>query len=389
MRRVAAIAFLLTISVSAFAQDGGMTIAIPSARTAAVGGIHVGSTADLSSLFSNPAGFMAAEAHLSLAEISVAASGPIFDIATVVIQGLSQGDVTSMLGSERVQSMLSSIYAAADVLGPINFGYLGKGLGFGIFNTSDVTFASNAPLTLTATIAEQVTLSGGYAFRIPFPEGSLSTLDFGILLKGSMRGEIELTKSVVQLISLFDGISLETVTGEPFRFISGIGLDVGIRYGYSDIFAIGIVGKDLFTPTLTQSFSTFDAFLDNSATPTATDGLIPVDLTAGILFAPRLGIFERFINDLRFMVDYVDILDFITHPTTARNPILHASMGMEVRLLEILTLRGGFNQGLLAAGLGIELSIFNVHVAMFGTELSAEPGIQPIYNAQVSIEFRI
>ena len=379
---------LLIIGTSAFAQDGGITIEIPSARTAAVGGVHVSSTSDLSSLFSNPAGFMSAEPHLSLAEISVGASGPIFDIATVVIQGLSQ-DITALLGSSRVQTLLSSIYAAADILGPINFGYLGKGLGFGFFNTTDVTFSSNAPLAVTAIAGEQITLSGGYAFRIPFPEGSLSTFDLGILLKGSLRGEVEITKSVVQLVSLFEGVSLETITGEPFRFISGIGLDVGIRYAYSDVFAIGIVGKDIFTPTLTQTYGTLSTFLDNSATAVISNDLIPLDLTAGILFAPHLGILERFINDFRIMVDYVDILDFLTHPSTAANPVLHASVGLELRLLEILTLRGGFNQGLLAAGLGIELSIFNIHVAMFGTELSMEPGIRPVYNAQVGIEFRL
>ena len=381
---------LILLFVCAFlgAQDGEITITIPSPRTAAAGGIHVSSTTDLSSLFSNPAGFMSAEPHLSLAEISVGASGPIFDIATIVFQAVEQ-DVSALLGSSRVQSMLSSIYAAADILGPINFGYMGKGLGFGFFNTTDVTISSNAPLTLTAIAGEQMTLAGGYAFRIPFSEESQSALDLGILLKGSLRGEVELTKSVVQLFSLFDSISLETVTGQPFRFISGIGLDVGIRYGYSDVFAFSIVGKDLYTPTLTQTYSSLSSFIDNTEEPTKSDGLIPLDLTAGLLFSPRLGIIERFINELRIMLDYVDILDFLTHPGSAVNPVLHARLGIELRMLEILTLRGGFNQGLFAAGLGIELSIFNINVAMFGSELSTEPGLRPVYNAQVGIEFRI
>ena len=385
----ALIAVMITLTGGfAFAQAGGLTFDYLSARTAAVGGPHAAVTDDLASLFSNPAGFRAAEPQISLAEISLRMSGPIFDITGLVIQGMNQ-EMEDVLASETVQNLVANLYAAADILGPVNFGYLGKGLAFGFFNTTDVEFISRSPLTVTAVAGEQITLAGGYAFRMPLPEGSVSALDMGILLKGSLRGEIEFTQSLLELTTLFSGVSLDFVTDKPFDLTTGIGLDAGIRYSYQDVFAFGIVGKDLFSPTLTQTYGTVDGFLDGSAVAVASNGLAPIDLTAGVLFAPRLGVLGRYVNDLRFSLDYVDILDFLTHPDSVRNPVLHVSFGAELRMLEILMIRGGFSQGLFAAGLGIDLTIFGINIAMFGTELGSEPGIRPAYNAIVGIEFRL
>jgi hypothetical protein len=379
---------IMLVGGPAFSQTGTMAFDLSSARTAASGGVHAAVTNDLASLFSNPAGFRAAEPQISLAEISLGMSGPIFDIAGLVIQGMNQ-EMEELLASETVQNLVANLYAAADILGPINFGYLGKGLGFGFFNTTDVEFISRAPLTVTALAGEQITLAGGYAFRVPFPEGSPSALDLGILLKGSLRGQIEFTQSLLELTNLFSGVSLDFVTDKPFDLTTGIGLDVGIRYAYKDVFAFGIVGKDLYSPTLTQSYATVNGFLDSTAVAVASNGLAPIDLTAGVLFAPRLGVLGRYVNDLQFFLDYVDILDFLTHPGSVRNPVLHVSLGAELRMLEILMIRGGFSQGLFAAGLGIDLTIFGINIAMFGTELGSEPGIRPAYNAIVGIEFRL
>ncbi len=383
----AGFAFVLSMSVSTlFAQD--LSIGVPSARTSAVGGVHTAYTEDMSSLFHNPAGFVDAPVQLSIAEITVGASGPIFDIANIVIQSFSESDLTALLGTDTVLNLITSIYAAADVAGPVYFGYVGKGLGFGFFNTTDVTVESSGPLSIRAVIGEQVMLAGGYALRLPIAMGK-HALDVGILLKGALRGEVELERNLLQLPDLFSNISLDTVTGEPFRFVSGIGLDVGVRYSYADVFAFGVVGKDLFTPTLIQEFATLDGFINSTETPTQTYGQLPIDLSAGMLFSPRLGRLERYVNDVLLLVDYLDILDFLTHPATAVNPVLHVGIGLEITLLQILSIRGGFSQGLFAAGMGIDLSIFRLHIAMFGSELSSEPGGRSVYNAMIGLEFRL
>ncbi len=368
--------------------SGQVTIGVPSARTHALGGAHAAYTHDLSSLFNNPAGFYSAESQLSIAEITVGASGPIFDISTIVIQAVGGTDLTSLLGTTQAQNLLRNIYARTVAAGPVYFGYIGKGIGFGFFNTTDVTFSNSRALTLQAVVAEQVMLSGGYGLHLPFNIEPHS-IDLGLLLNGVLRGEVTLEETFIELPALFSNVSLDTLTGQPFDFIVAIGMDAGIRFSIGDVFALGIVGKNLFTPTMTRSFDTLQGFIDNTETAVETNGRLPIVLSAGIYFSPNLGRLERFITDLTILLDYEDILDFVVTPATARHPVLHVGLGTEITILEILSLRGGFKDGLFAAGLGIDLSIFRLHLAMFGSELSTEPGRRPVYNATLGMEFRL
>ncbi|MEW5814739.1 MAG: hypothetical protein AB1798_04985 [Spirochaetota bacterium] len=363
-------------------------IIIPSARTSAIGGPHAALADNLTTLFSNPAGFVAAGPQFSFVEITLGLSGPIFDIASIITQGGGAG-IETLLASSNVQGLLQKLYAGMNLAGPIYFGYVGKGLGFGFFNTSEVTFASSAAFTLTATLREQLVLCGGYAFHIPFPESTRSSLDFGVLLKGSLRGESVITKSLLELPALFSSISVNTVLNQPFSFISAIGFDAGVRFSFKEVLTFGLAARDIFTPTLRNSYTTLQNFLDNVETPVKTNGIIPLDLSFGVLFSPKLGSVERYITDLKLMLDYSDILDFITHKATARNPLLHIGFGAEIVLLELFSLRAGFYDGLFAAGLGMNLTFFTLNAAMFGRELSIEPGLKPVYNVMVGLEFRI
>ena len=84
---------LFLLSGSLFAQQ--LTeIQIPSARSAAMGGIHTALSDDLNTIFSNPAGFHVVESELSISELTVGLSGPIFDIAGVVIEAAGGVAVT-------------------------------------------------------------------------------------------------------------------------------------------------------------------------------------------------------------------------------------------------------------------------------------------------------
>jgi len=266
---------------------------------------------------------------------------------------------------------------------------VGNGLGFGIFNTSDVVFRSPRSLSLEATARESILLCGGYALRVPFPDAWATTLDIGFLLKGFLRGETSISTSILELESLIASIGPDTVMGEPFLLTTGIGVDAGIRVGYRDVIAVGVVGRDLYSPTLRNSYTTLSGFLENSESPTQTNARVPLDLSAGLLFTPGLGVLERYVSELTIMLDYNDILDFLTHPATAKNPVLHPGLGVEITLLEILHLRGGFHQGLFSAGLGMDLTYFNLNASMYGTELSSEPGLRPVYNVLIGFEFRI
>ncbi len=388
-RTMLVFAFVATLGFSVNALDlTTMPTTVTSARTTAIGGPHAALADDLTTLFSNPAGFYDAKPAIRLSELGLHLQGPIFDIAGVAAGGIG-GNIGQLLASPNVQSLLKSIYTSMDLIGPISFGYVGKGLGFGLFNTSGVTLTNSAPFTLAFSAGEQLILDGGYAFRIPLPVKWNSTLDAGLMLKGGLQGVSYFQKSLFELPTLFNSLGLGTLTGAPFYFNTLIGLDAGLRYSYRKLFSVGIVGRNIYTPVLQSKYPTLQNFIDNSATPTKTNTQLPFDLSVGTLFTPDLGFLDRVISNFKLMVDYSNALAFLLYPATAKNALLNIGIGTEITLLKILDVRAGFYQGLFSAGLGLNLKYFRLDASMYGTELSNEPGLQPVFNMMVGFTFQI
>jgi hypothetical protein len=165
-------------------------------------------------------------------------------------------------------------------------------------------------------------------------------------------------------------------------------LDLGIRYSLWDVITIGIVGRNLPTFTMRNSYGSLNSFISGGV-PTSEYGYVPMDLSAGLMFSPGLGFLDRVISRFKLFAEYGDILDFVTHPATARNPFLHIGLGTELTLLEILAFRGGFYDGYFSAGLGLDLSFMRLDLSMFGRELSGEPGLRPVFNVILGALFRL
>lgn len=363
----------------------------PSTRTFAIGGFHAADTDDLSTLFNNPAGFFKAAPQMSLSETTLKLSGPVFDIVGIIIKGM-KGGTEDLLVSPDIQSLLQGLYAGLDVLGPIAFGYVGNGLGFGIFNNTNLKFTNSSPLTITSLISEEIILCGGYSFRIPFSKWDRSTLDFGVLMKTSLKGQLFIEKSFLEFPTLIAAIGTDgmgATMGEPFDFLGAIGLDGGLLYSFDDVFSVGLTARNIYTPVRISKFTSLTAFLDNTEVPEKSNVKLPVNLSAGVAFSPKLGPQERFLSDFTILLDYSDILDFWLYPEFATNPILHLGLGTEVTLLNIFSVEAGLNQGLFSAGLRLDVSFFTLSVAMFGSEISPDPGLNSVYNVMVGFEFRL
>ncbi len=366
--------FIISFSLSA-ADLYERPITIISPTSSALGGPHVTMNDGFSSLMNNPAGFYSAEPEFSIAELTFGLKGPVFDITNLIIAN----DLAALPG------LLQGIYAGLDILGPLSFGYVGEGLGFGIYSNSYSTISSSGPLTVKTDIGSEVILTGGYGMRIPLPLPEIHVLDAGMLLKGVFRGEVSFEESALNIMD----IGVDTLSSEPFNFITGIGFDLGLRYSYNNMITLGLVGRDVYSPTLHNVYANVGDFTSGVNPTQELNGIVPFALDLGIMYSPDLESKNLFISDIKVYLDYYDVLDFWLYPTEAINPILHIGIGTEISMLSILDVRAGFNQGLLSAGLGLDLYYFKMNLAMFGTELSTEPGLQPVYNIQLGFEFNI
>lgn len=367
---------LFSFSFSLFAADRYEDpIVLISPVNSALGGAHVTMNDGFSSLMNNPAGFYSIESEFSVAEVTMGIKGPVFDIANIIINE----------DMDEIPSLLQGVYAGIDLLGPVSFGYVGGGLGFGIYSNSYSVISSNGPLTINADIGSEIILTSGYAMRLPLPLPETHTIDAGMLLKGTFKGEVSFSKSVLEIMD----IGMDTLKTEPFSFITGIGVDLGLRYSLLNIITLGLVGRDVYSPTLRNEYTNVEAFSSGAEPVREIRGIVPFALDFGIMYSPDFESKNLFISGIKIYLDYYNIFDFWLYPELAVNPILHVGIGAEVSILSIWDIRAGFNQGLFSAGFGLDLYYFKLNLAMFGIELSTEPGLQSVYNMQLGFEFRI
>jgi hypothetical protein len=359
----------------------------PSARVSALGGMHAALTDDFYTIFSNPAGLQRAEREMQVSDLTIQLSGPIFDIAGVIIRAaVKNEDIAVLLADPDVVDLISGLHAGFKLSGPLGFSYAGGGLGFGFYDWAEVRFDSVGPATLETVAAETLLVTGGYSFRIPLPSVVPGTLDIGGALKTMISAGMSATRGGFELEDFFAN-PIGQLWAEPFALSLGVGIDLGVLYQLSNQFAVGLVGRDLFTPTRRTVYGSFAEFRESVDPVDTGRGRVRPDVSIGLRYSPRIVAIERVITRFNFLLDYNDIFDFAIDPVTARNPVLHVSLGVEAVMLQILSLRAGFGDGLLAAGLALDLTFAEVTLSMFGTELSTEPGLLPTYNVILGLRF--
>ena len=352
---------------------------VPFAREISVGGKHAALADDFSVLLSNPAGLAVAEPTLYASRLALTTSGPIFDIANLMTGG---GDIMTALG-DLLAKYDYKLYTAFDLSGPLSFGYVGEGLGFGLFNKTSFALNSASVSAIRVTATEELLLTGGYAYS--FDLGGGHALSLGLLAKGFVRGQIEAKDTLLGIQSILSNPA--SLLGQPFVLTTGIGLDAGIRWDWERQVSAGLVCRDAYSPALVSEYTSAMDFVANPATALSgsTRSTIRPDLAVGAAWSPELGRLGRYIDGLVVTLDYVDILD-LARPVP-RNAILNLGLGVEVRMLEILSVRLGFREALLAAGLGFDLGAFSLNAAAWGDELGIEPGARPVYNLLLSFDF--
>jgi hypothetical protein len=371
--------YILFSRLPAYAWDGDYFDFFTPAfltRTAAMGGLHSAMADDLSTLFNNPAGLYSAEPRFSVAGINFSMYGDVRDIVAELATGVSSG------------TTVARRYGVLNLRGPISLSYVGNGMGFGVYNASNVRlWAYTLPVPLTGAIFEETLLAiGGFAFQIPLPAKWNSSLDVGLAIVPFMtwRGQSTVRDNIlVALGSYLDPFS--AIANEPFQIVKGAGVEFGLLYSYDDLLAVGITGRDL-TFVEGSDYTSYSTFLSGEV-PTTWTSVLPLDITLGFEIHPslkRLGIYG---TDIRFLLDYHDIFDFLIYPDGATAPLLHIGIGMELSLLQVMHLRAGFYQWLPSVGLGLDLTIFTLNMAFFGREMTADLGGYPTYCFMFELDF--
>ncbi|MEI6388679.1 MAG: hypothetical protein WCQ50_18850 [Spirochaetota bacterium] len=349
---------------------------IPVARFGAMGGSHVALADDWSLMFANPAGLASVPPRFLAAQVGARASGPLFDIGLALLGGGSLIDnFVKVLASNDYM-----LYSAADISGPLSFGYVGKGLGFGLFNRTHAIVDASSLTSVKIAAQEDVLLLGGYAFGIDI--GKWSRLEAGLLAKGYARGGLVSTQDALSLMKI-----VTSYMDQPFSLETGIGIDFGLRFSTSIGLAFGLASRDLYSPVLQSRYSSVKGFMDNPETSLVSSipGEVARQLDAGFSWSMPEGGFWGLVDSFIVAVDYRRILDLME--TFPRNPVLNLGIGVESRFLDIVSVRAGLSEGYPTAGVSLDLSVMRLDLSVWGSELGLEPGARPSFNLMTTLDF--
>ncbi|MDR1506819.1 MAG: hypothetical protein LBI67_06915 [Treponema sp.] len=367
-------AFLVVFAAAACTFLGAENIkpfVMPSARAAGFGGIHAAQGDDFSSLFSNPASFAGIERQFSAAEISISLYGPVFEMLDLAVHSSGPVDITSLIAS-------GDFAAGFDMGGPVALGWVGGGLGFGIFNrTYADAVVDPSLLLLRPAVSEEVLLLGGYSF--PVFKKRDHRLDVGFLGKAYYRGTLNLESSITDIADMFSGVS-----SRPFETHFGVGLDLGIKYTFAGKLSFAAAGYDVFSPALVTRYASFSDYGGGGSQDYAT---VTPRLALGALYKIQNDFLDRYVSDFIVMLDYRDILDPFT-ASSPRNPLLNIGFGLEVKLLRVLSVRAGAADALPSFGFGIDMKILQFDFAVRGKEMGSDPGKQSVYAVDLGLLFR-
>ncbi|MDA3810290.1 MAG: hypothetical protein PF518_08140 [Spirochaetaceae bacterium] len=342
-----------------------------------MGGLHAALTDQFSSIFNNAAGYRGIKSDFTVSNLTFKITGPV----STMVLGAQSGDIQQILGD------LGSSNIGLEIIGPISIGRINNDMAWGIYNNIDTNIFI-PDLTQDAEVTARVDLGGvfGYSFGIDFIETN-SKLDFGFLTKLFFRSESSITKSFTDLIDAFSDISsLLSPDSIPLSMGFGVGIDLGMKYVWNDTISVGLAIRDVYTPLFMFNYDSL-VTLAEGGDPSFEYSTLPTDYSIGVMYTPQVHFFNGLIGNIKIMFDYNDIFDFALNSEYKRNILLHLGLGFEFTIFDILALRFGLYEGLPAVGLGLDLHIFKFDFAMFGRELSSQPGFMSVYNLMVGIEF--
>ncbi len=345
---------------------------IVSARLEGFGGGYAAIEAGFDTLGTNPAAFAYTKPAWSFARLSMEVSGPLFDLPSAFNADDTTAELLNLVAAN------NGIYFGADVTGPIAFGKVDRNFGFGFFNRSMVVANAASVTVASVYVGEEFLLVGGYGLEI-YAKGP-HTVAAGLQLKGFFQVFINQNGTAFDVFDSLTGLDLD---GLPSVLSTGFGVDGGFLYRYGDNLNVGIVCRDLFSPVFSTGYAGIGDFLDGSSNTDTRYDRLPVDLSVGVAYDYPLPVHWVTITGLKFMADYRDILCFVD--PVYRNPVLNFAVGAEIEFLDVVSLRVGIREAYLSAGIGLDLSICKLDLAMYGTEGGLEPGDRAILNIALSL----
>ena len=258
---------------------------------------------------------------------------------------------------------------------------MGPNYGWGLFNVSrlEMVWDRQTIYMLTPTLSEEFAFVGAYGFSLY--RGDAARLDIGITAKAFVRmGYISRAVYLQEIKYL-----INSMPELPFEIQLGTGFDAGLRWTLFESLSLGLVLYDPFAPVLVTNYSKASKVAEQYMTAQGTVPITPRAST-GISWRILSPFLHYYFSDITLSVDYVGLLENMAE--NPRDPLLNISAGLEVRMLEVFSVRAGFFGMQPTGGIGIDFTFMNIDLAIYSKELGISPYSYPTMAMTIDISFR-
>ena len=351
------------LAANAFAQTGLTGLAPKDARSMGMGGTFRVFATGYQAFFGNPAGF-AGPGTLTLADVATWGyfSPNPSDIKALVdiAQGATpQADAEATLG----RLVADNGFGGGASVG---LGWSGKGIGAGITLISDALATGSSYSDASLTVRNQANAIFGMTW--PLELGAFK-FSFGADIRAFYRLESATGWPFADLASAL--LSDQGYTAEMAALTVnggyGLSVDTGATLAFGPLSA-GVMIRD-YGYKFYMGSATVGDIVGSGAIPLNGNNayaLVPV-YTAGL----GLNFGGGGPVASSFYIEADDPMNFINEAKTDFNTsleLLHA--GAELKFVNFIALRAGFNEGLLSFGAGIDLSLIEIDAAVFSEKTS-------------------
>lgn len=373
-----------------------------SPRVMAQGGSFVAVAEGYESLFYNPAGFARTKFDLTVPSIGLwlymnPASVADF-VESLPEEGAALGPEEEAAQIAAMTSLINEQVGSGGIgLGTsVGAGFVANGLGLGTSLVIDA-YLQGAGGMADAEGDVIATLGGVAGYAIDLELAGMK-LNVGADLRPMYRihsfvENQDALSMVSQLLNNDPGAALELIQNTTALTGFGMGIDLGAILEMGPL-SVGLSMRDLFGTKFAYYNNTVQGVIDSltetgeiPADPatevTENTYMIPMDISAGVAF--NIDVLKPLL-DLTVHGDIQDVIGVIKYK---RTPWTLIHIGAEAKLLEMIRLRAGFNQGYITMGAGVHLLFLDLNVALFTRELGKHIGDQPNSGATLELALRL
>ncbi len=402
MKKLVLLITIVLLSVSTVAAytfpdffNPGQTFVPTSARSEGMGGGGIATSRGMDSLYLNPANLAHQKFALSLPTITVTT----YNVKSVIDQEIIQNAMDGNAGADTATDYLETISAKEGELltTDIQTGFSGGGFGLTLNIQEKLHHQGTG---VDTNLVAEVNAGAGIGIGLNFSLiKDMLSIDAGAVVRPTYKAYTQKIGAPGLISTIFEeeegeetDIAQSLLGGNQLVAGYAVPVDVGVNINGPAGLKLSAVARNLNGSYTMNRYTEAGTWLNEmtelaevdpvyEGTETDPEGItveVPWTLDLGLGWTPLQGGLAKLLRPT-LSVDLVDVITLSEEASADPDAIWdHLIAGAEIKLLSMVDVRAGLNQGYLSLGAGFDLLILHVDAAYYWREFGANIGDKPV-----------